>query len=93
MDRSPRKRRRPSPAVRRALDLLGGGLFAIGAIGIVTPGLPTTVFWIGAVACLVKTRPGAVRPILRTPLIGPMIKGFLRWRPFGGGRRRAKRPA
>lgn len=84
------KRRRPSPAARRALDVLGGLFLATGAVGIVTPGLPTTVFWIVAVVCFLKTRPAAVRPILRTPIIGPAIRGFLRWRPFGGGRRRAK---
>ena len=56
---------------------------ATGAVGIVTPGLPTTVFWIGAVVCFLKTRPHAVRPMLRTPVIGPAIRGFLRWRPFG----------
>ncbi|MFZ5671245.1 MAG: DUF454 family protein [Pseudomonadota bacterium] len=84
---SPRRPRR-SPAARAALDVLGGGLAAIGAVGIVTPGLPTTVFWIGAVVCFLKTRPGAVRPLLRTPVVGPAIIGFLRWRPLGGGRRR-----
>ena len=91
MDDKPRQRRRPSPLARRVLDLTGGLLLATGAIGIVTPGLPTTVFWIGAVVCFLKTRPGSVRPILRTPVVGPAIKGFLRWRPFGGGRKRAKR--
>lgn len=80
-----RPRRRPlSRAERWALDGVGGGLVAIGAVGIVTPGLPTTVFWIGAVVCFLKTRPHAVRPLLRTPIVGPAIKGFLRWRPFAG---------
>ena len=87
------RRRGPSPVVRRSLDVLGGALFATGAVGIVTPGLPTTVFWIGAVMCFLKSRPGAVRPILRTPLIGRIIIAYLRWRPFGGGRKRHKKPA
>ena len=77
------RRRRLSRAERWALDGLGGVLVATGAVGIVTPGLPTTVFWIGAVVCFLKTRPHAVRPMLRTPVIGPAIRGFLRWRPFG----------
>jgi uncharacterized membrane protein YbaN (DUF454 family) len=49
--------------------------------------MPTTVFWIGAVVCFLKTRPHAVRPLLRTPVIGPAIRWFLRWRPFGGAKR------
>ena len=73
---------------RWALDGLGGALLATGAVGIVTPGMPTTVFWIGAVLCFLKTRPLAVRPMLRTPIVGPAIRWYLRWRPFGGSRRR-----
>lgn len=91
MDVPPARRRKRSPASRLALDALGVALFGAGAVGVVTPGMPTTVFWIGTVVCFLKTRPGAVRPILRTPVIGPAIRGFLRWKPFGGGRKRAKR--
>jgi hypothetical protein len=49
------------------------------------------VFWIGAVACFLKTRPWAVRPLLKTPVVGPAIIGFLRWRPFGARQRRRAR--
>jgi uncharacterized membrane protein YbaN (DUF454 family) len=84
--------RRLSRPIRWALDGLGGGLVAIGAVGVVTPGLPTTVFWIGAVLCFLKTRPHAVRPLLRTPIIGPAILWYLRWRPFGGSRKRRRAP-
>lgn len=80
--RKPRRRRPLTRVERWALDGLGGALVATGAVGIVVPGLPTTVFWIGAVVCFLKTRPLAVRPLLRTPVVGPAIKGFLRWRPF-----------
>lgn len=87
-----RKPRRPlTRAERWALDGLGGALLATGAVGIVTPGMPTTVFWIGAVLCFLKTRPHAVRPMLRVPVVGPAIRGFLRWRPFGGGRRKRRK--
>jgi uncharacterized membrane protein YbaN (DUF454 family) len=82
--RSPRLSR----TARWALDGVGGTLVAVGAVGIVTPGLPTTVFWIGAVLCFLKTRPHAVRPLLRTPVVGRAIVAYLRWRPFGGSRRR-----
>jgi hypothetical protein len=86
--RKPRRRRRLTRAERWAVDGLGGVLVATGAVGIVVPGMPTTVFWIGAVVCFLKTRPHAVRPLLRTPIVGPAIRGFLRWRPFGGGAKR-----
>jgi uncharacterized protein len=85
--------RRRSKLARWAYGGAGAALFSIGAIGIVTPGLPTTIFWILATICLLKANPGAVRPILRTPYIGPLIKKFVRWRPFGGARKRPKRPA
>jgi hypothetical protein len=85
------RRRRLTRAERWALDGLGGALVATGAVGIVVPGMPTTVFWIGAVVCFLKTRPLVVRPLLRTPVVGPAIRGFLRWRPFGGGRRKPDR--
>ena len=81
-------RRRLTRVERWALDGMGGSLVAIGAVGVVVPGLPTTVFWIGAVVCFLKTRPLVVRPLLRTPIVGPAIIGFLRWRPFGRGRKR-----
>ena len=89
-----RPRRKPtSKWVKAAYASAGGALFTIGAIGIVTPGLPTTIFWILATVCLLKANPGAVRPILRTPFIGPLIIKTVRWRPFGGGKKRVKRTA
>lgn len=84
------RRRRLTRVERWVLDGLGGVLLATGAVGAVVPGMPTTVFWIGAVLCFLKTRPHAVRPMLRVPVVGPAIRWFLRWRPFGGGRRQRK---
>ena len=84
----PSARRKRSRAAHWALDGLGVTLVAIGGVGVVVPGLPTTVFWIGAVVCFLKTRPSAVKPLLKTPVVGPAIIGFLRWRPFGGGKKR-----
>jgi uncharacterized protein len=95
-----RRRKRLHPATRWALDGLGVALFGWGAVNIFIPGMPTTIFWIGAVLCFLKTRPTRVRPMLRTPVIGPAIVWYLRWRPFaeGGGpfsapskRKRARR--
>lgn len=88
VDPDRKARRRLTRAERWALDGLGGALVATGAVGVVVPGMPTTVFWIGAVVCFLKTRPLVVRPLLRTPVVGPAIIWFLRWRPFGWGRKR-----
>lgn len=75
-------RRNLSRPVRWVLDGVGLLGLALGTIGIFVPGWPTTVFWIVAVLCFLKTRPAAVRPLLRTPIVGPAIRWFLRWRPF-----------
>ncbi len=85
---NPPARRPRSRVVRWTLDAVGGTLFAIGTVNIFIPGMPTTIFWIGSVMCFVKTRPSAVKPILRTPVIGPAIRGFLRWKPFSKKKRR-----
>lgn len=92
VDGSIRSRPKRSRAAHWAIDGLGATLVAVGAVGVVTPLLPTTVFWIGAVACFLKTRPWAVRPLLKTPVVGVAIIGFLRWRPLGGGRKRRATP-
>jgi len=88
---APSGRKKPSPAARRILDAIGGAGLLMGTIGIFVPIWPTTVFWIVSVVCFLKTRPGAVRPLLRTPIVGPAILWFLRWRPFR--KRRAKATA
>ena len=77
--------KRLSPIARYVLDGLGVLGLALGTIGIFVPGWPTTVFWIVAVLCFLKTRPAAVRPLLRTPVVGPAIHWFLR---LGKKRRR-----
>jgi uncharacterized membrane protein YbaN (DUF454 family) len=70
--------KRLSPLTRYVLDGLGLLGLALGTIGIFVPGWPTTVFWIVAVLCFLKTRPAAVRPLLRTPVVGPAIRWFLK---------------
>ena len=94
MSETPRLRKALHPAARWALDGLGAVGLVAGTIGIFVPGWPTTVFWIVSVLCFLKTRPGAVRPLLRTPIVGPAIVWFLRWRPFAAPsrRKRAKVP-
>jgi len=64
-------------APRRWLLLVAGyGLFGIGLVGIALPLLPTTVFWIGAVACLLRSDPAMARYILAWPNVGPAIAAY-----------------
>lgn len=59
---------------------LAGGLLsvAIGGIGIVVPGLPTTVFFIIAAWCFSKSNERLERWVLELPGIGPMVQDYRR---------------
>jgi len=46
---------------------------AVGAIGIVVPGLPTTVFFILAAACFSRSHPALEQWVLNLPRIGPAV--------------------
>ena len=52
------------------------GLLAvvIGSVGIVVPGLPTTVFFIAAAACFARSNPRFERWVLELPRIGPLVR-------------------
>ena len=71
---------RPTTAVSRnrvvrACWFVAGWLaVALGAIGIVVPGLPTTVFFIIAAACFGRSSPRFERWVLELPRIGPMVQ-------------------
>jgi uncharacterized membrane protein YbaN (DUF454 family) len=63
--------------VVRACWFVGGWLaVGIGAIGIVVPGLPTTVFFIVAAACFSRSSPRFERWVLDLPRIGPMVRSY-----------------
>jgi len=47
---------------------------AIGGIGVVVPGLPTTVFFIVAASCFARSSPRFERWVLNLPKIGPMVR-------------------
>jgi len=53
-----------------------GGLLAValGGIGVIVPGLPTTVFFIVAAACFARSNPRLERWVLDLPRIGPMVR-------------------
>ena len=67
-----------------ALGLISVG---VGAIGIIVPGLPTTVFFIIAAACFAKSSPRLERWVLDLPRIGPAVQ---RYRDGHGMPQRAK---
>ena len=47
---------------------------ALGSLGIIVPGLPTTVFFIGAAWCFGRCSPRLERWVLNLPAIGPMVR-------------------
>ena len=76
MSIAPRALPRRGP-VARAGWLVGGLLaVAVGAIGIVVPGLPTTVFFIVAAWCFSHSSPRLERWVLNLPRIGPMVGDY-----------------
>lgn len=63
--------------VARAGWLVGGLVaVALGVIGIVVPGLPTTVFFIVAAWCFSHSSPRLERWVLNLPRIGPMVGDY-----------------
>ncbi len=64
-------------AVRRtAWVALGLALTALGGIGVVVPGLPSTVFFVGAAACFSRSSPRFERWLLSLPLVGRMVDDY-----------------
>jgi len=57
--------------------ILGGLAFAVGAVGIVLPVMPTTIFWILAALCFARSDPKVRDWIYARPGIGPQVELFL----------------
>ena len=76
MSIAPRALPRRGP-VTRAVWLVGGLLaVAVGVVGIVVPGLPTTVFFIVAAWCFSHSSPRLERWVLNLPRVGPMVGDY-----------------
>lgn len=48
----------------------------LGGLGVIVPGLPTTVFFIAAAACFSKSSPRLEQWVLDLPRIGPMVRDY-----------------
>lgn len=59
---------------RLGLLALGWAAVALGGVGIVVPGLPTTGFFVLAAACFARSSPRFERWVLGLPKIGPMVR-------------------
>jgi uncharacterized membrane protein YbaN (DUF454 family) len=55
---------------------VGWACVALGAIGIVVPGLPTTGFFVLAASCFARSSPRFEAWVLGLPGIGPMVADF-----------------
>jgi uncharacterized membrane protein YbaN (DUF454 family) len=68
----------------------GWSSVGVGAIGIVVPGLPTTVFFVVAASCFARSSPRFERWVLELPHVGPLVCDY---RAGLGMSRRAKATA
>ena len=57
--------------------LCGFILLGIGAVGLVLPLWPTTIFWIAAVFCLAESHPKVRDWIYSRPGVGPIVRDFV----------------
>ena len=57
--------------------VFGFVFLGVGAIGIVLPLWPTTIFWIAAVFCLAESHPKLRDWIYARPGVGPIVRDFV----------------
>ena len=65
---------RPHPVARVAWTVGGFAAVGVGSVGVVVPGLPTTVFFIMAAWCFSHSSPRFEQWVLDLPRIGPMVR-------------------
>ncbi|HEY8548198.1 MAG TPA: YbaN family protein [Acidimicrobiales bacterium] len=56
--------------------LLGWAAVALGGIGIVVPGLPTTGFFVLAAGCFARSSPRFEQWVLDLPKVGPLVRAY-----------------
>ena len=66
--------RSPTVAVRAGWLAVGLACVGLGGLGIVVPGLPTTIFFIAAAACFSRSSPRLEAWVLGLRGIGPMVR-------------------
>lgn len=49
---------------------------AVGSIGVVVPGLPTTVFFVVAASCFARSSPRFEAWVLNLPRVGPLVRDY-----------------
>ncbi|MEZ6016654.1 MAG: YbaN family protein [Planctomycetota bacterium] len=69
-------RARRSLVLRLGWTALGLGFVALGAVGVVVPGLPTTPFLLLAAACFARGSARLEAWLLSDPVFGPLIRQF-----------------
>jgi uncharacterized membrane protein YbaN (DUF454 family) len=64
------------PVARLGWIALGLVAVAIGGVGIVVPGLPTTVFFVVAAWCFSRSSPRLEAWLLALPRVGPLVRDY-----------------
>lgn len=62
------------PMLRWLWFVVGWLAVGVGTLGVIVPGLPTTVFFIVAAWCFARSSPRFERWVLGLPKIGPMVR-------------------
>lgn len=65
-----------NPVTRTLWLALGFLSVGVGVIGIIVPGLPTTVFFVVAAGCFSRSSPRFEQWVLNLPTIGPMVRDY-----------------
>ncbi len=65
-----------SPLARACWFALGWVCVALGGVGVVVPGLPSTGFFVGAAGCFSRSSPRFERWVLNLPGVGPLVRDY-----------------
>lgn len=68
--------RMPGRLKRGAWFVLGWLAVGLGTLGVVVPGLPTTVFFVLAAACFSRSSPRFEHWVLTRPGVGPLVRDY-----------------